>query len=63
MAGDAVNEGLAIFLSSLVTGAASVVGVLIATGRQTRRIAKDHREALADQTDELKQHFEGGPAE
>lgn len=55
-----MNEGLAIFLSSLVTGAASVVGVLIATRRQTRLINEDHRAAIADQTDQLTQQLEGG---
>lgn len=55
-----MNEGLAIFLSSLVTGGASVASVLIATRMQTGRINRDHREALADQTDELKQHLNGG---
>lgn len=54
-----MNEGLAIFLSSLVTGAASVVSVLIATGRQTRRIDKDNRAALAGQTTDIKRHLEG----
>lgn len=55
-----MNEGLAIFLSSLVTGAASVAGVLIATRRQTRNINRDNRAALADQTDQIRQHLEGG---
>ncbi len=56
-----MNEGLAIFLSSLVTGATSVVSVLIATRRQTGQIDRNHRAALEEQTARLAPQLKGDP--
>jgi hypothetical protein len=60
VAGVAVTEPDAIVTASAITAVSSLVSVLIAIVPQTRRINRDHRAALADQTDELKQHIEGG---
>lgn len=48
-----------IIAAALISSLSTLTGVLITTRAQNRRIDVDNRAALADQTAELKDHFEG----
>lgn len=48
-------------IASLITGGSTLASVFLATSLQTRRIDRDNKAALNQQTGEIKQHLKGGP--